>query len=131
MYNLSLPFSNSLTLILFYIKASNTISFFALNVMRMLLGIHIHTSLVYTVTTISNFTPTKEQMGQKLPNDSRQCFYWSFKAKSLIPCLLPDWLQMILGNIKVSGLCNASCIKKYDAISFKHYDSTKRFFLIH
>ena len=51
MYNLSLPFSNSLTLILFYIKASNTISFFALNVMRMLLGIHIHTSLVYTVTT--------------------------------------------------------------------------------
>ena len=51
MYNLSLSFSNSLTLILFYIKASYTISFFALNVMRMLLGIHIHTSLVYTVTT--------------------------------------------------------------------------------
>ena len=51
MYNLSLSFSNCLTLILFYIKASYTILLFALNVMRMLLGIHIHTSLVYTVTT--------------------------------------------------------------------------------
>ena len=80
--------------------------------MRMLLGTHIHTSLVYTVTTTSNFTPTKEQMGQKLPNDSRQCFYWSFKAKTLIPCLLPDWLQMILGNIKVLGCVMLRSYKK-------------------
>ena len=97
-----------LTIPLFRIFRLHLQSTFALNVMRMLLSTHIHTSLVYTVTTTSNFTPTKEQMGQKLPNDSRQCFYWSFKAKSLIPCLLPDWLQMILGNIKVSGLYNAS-----------------------
>ena len=87
-------------------------SIFALNVMRMLLSTHIHTSLVYTVTTTSNFTPTKEQMGQKLPNDSRQCFYWSFKAKTLIPCLLPDWLQMILGNIKVLGCVMLRSYKK-------------------
>ena len=73
----------------------------------MLLGTHIHTSLVYTVTTTSNFTPTKEQMGQKLPNDSRQCFYWSFKARSVNPFLFPYWLQMILRSIYYSELYNA------------------------
>ena len=66
MYNLSLSFSNSLTLILFYIKASNTISFFALNVMRMLLGIHIHTSLVYTVTTNIKVYSNKGANGTKV-----------------------------------------------------------------
>ena len=48
---LSLIIYYSHTYPILYNKGSFTILLFALNVMRMLLGTHIHTSLVYTVTT--------------------------------------------------------------------------------